>query len=459
MSDNKLIDLHKVAGLFREIQTEEFAKEEANKESEFKKTIKEMEQSVNELDANWKKAPDEIDGNTYNGKLTYKRIGEYTYIVKDENGKEYKAEMGVMDDTQDNYSGDEVEKTMDQEGLAMLIRQAKMGAPVREGDLDEEQISELNVPNDKEKVKARIQKLMQMAKDARDAGDSNKAYSIERSSEMTALQQKLSKLGESDDGKWITPPDEIDGDTYNGKLSYKRVGEYTYIVKDENGKEHKAEMGVMDDTQDKYSGDEVEKTMDQEGLEMLIRQAKMGAPTSEGSVTESTDERLKAWVNKWSKYKGGNGDPLPQGWFKASLDSGVTTDGIEQSELDLNYEVDPLPITDAMKQEFIDIMGDDEEETMHGAYDIVFNEATSEDSETGTLQQLLKLAGLKVVTDADINQVEEYSNSPDEEYADADTQLNKMSGGINRPKAMPAVGNQGHNDLVMKLKKAYDNRD
>ena len=29
MEDNKLIDLHKVAGLFREIQTEEFAKEEA----------------------------------------------------------------------------------------------------------------------------------------------------------------------------------------------------------------------------------------------------------------------------------------------------------------------------------------------------------------------------------------------------------------------------------------------
>jgi|13_taG_2_1085334.scaffolds.fasta_scaffold80642_1 hypothetical protein len=86
--------------------------------------------------------------------------------------------------------------------------------------------------------------------------------------------------------------------------------------------------------------------------------------------------------------------------------------------------------------------------------------------DTNTLQQILNLAGLKPVTDSDINQpeadaepVEEYSNSPDEEYADADTQLNKMSGGINRPKAMPAVGNQGHNDLVTKLKKAYDSRD
>ena len=74
------------------------------------------------------------------------------------------------------------------------------------------------------------------------------------------------------------------------------------------------------------------------------------------------------------------------------------------------------------------------------------------------LKTILSLAGVKAVTDADINQpeaVEEYSNSPDEEYADADTQLNKLSGGVNGPKAIPAVGNDGHNRLVMKLKKAY----
>ena len=93
----------------------------------------------------------------------------------------------------------------------------------------------------------------------------------------------------------------------------------------------------------------------------------------------------------------------------------------------------------------------------------VEEEAVSEEPEmvsidANTLQQILNLAGVKPVTDADINQpepVEEYSNSPDEEYADTDTQLNKMSGGPNRPKVMPAVGNDGHNKLVMKLKKAY----
>jgi len=78
---------------------------------------------------------------------------------------------------------------------------------------------------------------------------------------------------------------------------------------------------------------------------------------------------------------------------------------------------------------------------------------------TDALKTILDLAGMRPVTVADINQpeaVEEYSNSPDEEYADADTQLNKLSGGINGPKAMPTVGNDGHNRLVMKLKKAYN---
>ena len=170
----------------------------------------------------------------------------------------------------------------------------------------EEELNELNVPNDKEEVKSRIEKLMKMADDARDAGDSNKAYSIERSSEMAALQNKLSKLGGDDN--WITPE--------GGPLSYKKVGEYTYIVKDENGEEHKAEMGAMGDEQDNYSGDEIEQTMDQEGLEMLVRQAKMGAPTEEiseaptmdttqlitllknaGLSEEAIDKKLNEWAN------------------------------------------------------------------------------------------------------------------------------------------------------------------
>ena len=98
------------------------------------------------------------------------------------------------------------------------------------------------------------------------------------------------------------------------------------------------------------------------------------------------------------------------------------------------------------------------------------NEATEEPQgeqvavmSTDTLAQILNLAGVKPVTDADINQpegeaeeVEEYSNSPEEEYADTDFMTNKLAGGVNRPKKFPNVGNQGHNDLVQRLTKAYN---
>ena len=74
----------------------------------------------------------------------------------------------------------------------------KGGAPLRSKPLMQSQeiTNELNVPQSKEKVKAQIKKLMDMADKARADGDPNRAYSIERSSEMLALQKKLSKLGE-----------------------------------------------------------------------------------------------------------------------------------------------------------------------------------------------------------------------------------------------------------------------
>ena len=341
MSDNKLIDLHKVAGLFREIQTEEFAKEEVKQESEFKKTVKEMEQSV--------------DAPTHESAP----MGEYT----------------------------------DKEFACINIDTGEYGY--------------------------------------------------------------------------------CDKDELHKYTHYVPAKEFTYFD---------------DENEDMNFADFDNEMADQEGWTKIA--------SNEEAVTEDDSDKalaLKDWYQNWSKYKGMNGDPLPKGYIMSIVDTGITTDGIEAGEADKaievvypgkgaqmkadmnkgdaqaynvdwgDYEIQKhLPITNAMKDDFMSIMGDDDEETMQDAWEIcseIWNESVSEDSETGTLQQLLKLAGLKVVTDADINQVEEYSNSPDEEYADADTQLNKMSGGINRPKAMPAVGNQGHNDLVTKLKKAYDSRD
>lgn len=141
-----------------------------------------------------------------------------------------------------------------------------------------------------------------------------------------------------------------------------------------------------------------------------------------------------------------------------SADDEETDEAVEETTEEDIVKVDETPVIAVVKDTPVEDEAVTEEPVAENPEMVAMD--------TNTLQQILNLAGLKPVTDADINQpegeaeeVEEYSNSPDEEYADADTQLNKMSGGINRPKAMPAVGNQGHNDLVMKLKKAYDNRD
>jgi len=58
------------------------------------------------------------------------------------------------------------------------------------------------------------------------------------------------------------------------------------------------------------------------------------AEESVEAVTEddSQDRQIKAWADKWSKYEGLNGDPLPKGWVQSLLDTGITTDGIEANE-------------------------------------------------------------------------------------------------------------------------------
>ena len=278
--NTKFVDLHKVASLLRDIQTSG----QAELESEIA-----HEEAVVEDNA----------FNTAAAKAAVAGHSEFEF-----NGKKYPVKMSKEEaqkllDSQVNDEQPVIEEPKAEEDNAEEVltkgMEDEMADQIADKLEDDEEINELNVPNDKEKVKARIEKLMQMAKDARDAGDSNKAYSIERSSEMTALHQKLSKL--------------------------------------------------------------------------------------------------------------------------ESVEEAVTEEPVVEADVELTNDA---------------------------------------------LKTILSLAGMRAVTDADINQpedgaepVEEYSNSPDEEYADTDTQLNKLSGGVNGPKAIPAVGNDGHNRLVMKLKKAY----
>jgi hypothetical protein len=44
---------------------------------------------------------------------------------------------------------------------------------------------------------------------------------------------------------------------------------------------------------------------------------------------------------------------------------------------------------------------------------------------------------------------EELANSPDEQYSDADTMINKLSGGLNGPKLQSNPNNMGDNPLAM----------
>ena len=48
-------------------------------------------------------------------------------------------------------------------------------------------------------------------------------------------------------------------------------------------------------------------------------------------------------------------------------------------------------------------------------------------------------------------ELDEYSNSPDEDYFDADTQLNKLSGGLNGPKKQLKKEYPGDNPLAVDL--------
>lgn len=310
--NTKFVDLHKVASLLRDIQTSG----QAELESEIA-----HEEAVVEDNA----------FNTAAAKAAVAGHSEFEF-----NGKKYPVKMSKEEaqkllDSQVNDEQPVIEEPKAEEDNAEEVltkgMEDEMADQIADKLEDDEEINELNVPNDKEKVKARIEKLMQMAKDARDAGDSNKAYSIERSSEMTALHQKLSKLESVEEAQ--SPAQ---------KAAFQKMLD--------------AKKGANKDDKD---DDEVEEAVTEE-------------PVVEADV-ELTNDALKT---------------------------------------------------------------------------------------------ILSLAGMRAVTDADINQpedgaepVEEYSNSPDEEYADTDTQLNKLSGGVNGPKAIPAVGNDGHNRLVMKLKKAY----
>ena len=95
------------------------------------------------------------------------------------------------------------------------------------------------------------------------------------------------------------------------------------------------------------------------------------------NVNEADKSALEAWYNKYSKYRGNNGDELPAGMLRGYIDSGILTDGVEDNELEKAVQMlggdrseaedelfnddekfaKMLPITNAMENEFRKIMG------------------------------------------------------------------------------------------------------
>jgi hypothetical protein len=122
------------------------------------------------------------------------------------------------------------------------------------------------------------------------------------------------------------------------------------------------------------------------------------------TTTEAVDKSaLKAWYDKYSKYEGQGGDVLPSGLFLGYMDSGILLDGVEENEFAnlikhfggdrdeaedkvFNDEYEKfLPITTAMREEFIEIMGDLDEDTCRKAAQILGDDVVGfgveEDSE------------------------------------------------------------------------------
>ena len=102
--------------------------------------------------------------------------------------------------------------------------------------------------------------------------------------------------------------------------------------------------------------------------------------TKEGVQVEVSDEMngmISDLVEKFSKFRGGNGDRLPDGYIQWALNSGITTDFVEENEAEAMREkygeeefendplghVDEMPITKAFMDEIEKITGDDDIDT------------------------------------------------------------------------------------------------
>ena len=204
----------------------------------------------------------------------------------------------------------------------------------------------------------------------------------------------------------------------------------------------------------------------------------------EGGMKQAEIE-VQDWVAKYENHTGVNGDELPKGYLQAMLNSGIMSDAYDQDEYmafnkmngyeddgdwqegDMEKFMASSPITGGMFNA-IDMIktkygiDDDMINSIMGYFDEgKTNQKDTVEVAVEDLARVLELAGLgKEVKKADEQaqaeatsevELDEYSNSPDEDYFDTDTQLNKMSGGLNGPKKMYKKEYPGDNPLAVDL--------
>ena len=117
-------------------------------------------------------------------------------------------------------------------------------------------------------------------------------------------------------------------------------------------------------------------------------------PEQDAPVQEAVDKSaLEAWHSKYNKYEGSNGDKLAEGFLMSYIDTGILSDGAEINEYAKVKEkygddelvtggfeqfFDEMPITKAMHEDYMKIMGvseADEEDATQAAkmvgYDLI----------------------------------------------------------------------------------------
>ena len=129
-------------------------------------------------------------------------------------------------------------------------------------------------------------------------------------------------------------------------------------------------------------------------------------------------------VEKFSKFRGGNGDRLPDGYIQWALNSGITTDFVEENEAEAMREkygeeefennplghVDEMPITKAFLDEIEKITGDDDIDTNARIIDKVQSGDADESTNNEELNRVKELSGL------DTNEEDEQTFEGEEFY-------------------------------------------